>query len=45
MLGLGSILYFALLLINSIAILDERRFLARSVLDADSRLVPKQCRN
>lgn len=30
MLGLGTVLYVALLLVNSVAILNEERFLSRS---------------
>lgn len=33
MLGLGTIFYVALLLVNSIAILNEERFLSRSTSD------------
>lgn len=43
MLGLGTIFYVALLLVNSIAILSEERFLSRSKsrLLTSSRMVDK----
>ena len=44
MLGLGTVLYVALLLVNSIAILNEERFLSRSewYLNAYKQLAGQQ---